>query len=99
MADIENLAHDLEEPRAVRLLAEWLAIDHNETRLQAEKYLNDAQELYEYIVHVIKIQKSLGYVKWDREKVMRAFYDVLGGYQLTAYDKADSLLACLKEKE
>ena len=54
---IEALAKNLEEPRAVRLLAEWLAIDHNETRLEFEKYMEDAQELYEYITVIIGFSK------------------------------------------
>ena len=53
--EIRELADALEEPRAVRMLAEWLAIDHDETRLQYEKYMNDAQELYEYITVIIKL--------------------------------------------
>ncbi len=52
---IDELANDLKEPRAVRLLAVWLAIDHNETRLQFEKYMERAQELYEYITVIIRL--------------------------------------------
>ncbi len=51
---IEELANILEEPRAIRLLAEWLAIDHDETRLQYEKYMDGAQGLYEYITVILK---------------------------------------------
>ncbi len=51
---IENLADALEEPRVVRLLAEWLAIDHDKTRLQFNEHLEDAQELYDYIIYIIK---------------------------------------------
>ncbi len=36
----------------IRLLAEWIAIDHDETRLQWEKYQTEAQELADYL-HVI----------------------------------------------
>ncbi|GAI12483.1 unnamed protein product, partial [marine sediment metagenome] len=37
---IEELAKALEKPRALRLLAEWIAIDRGETYLQAEEYLS-----------------------------------------------------------
>lgn len=50
---IDELAKALEEPRAIRLLAEWLAIDHDETRLQFEKYLESAQGLYDYVIVVM----------------------------------------------
>ncbi len=50
----DELAELLEEPRAIRLLAEWLAIDHDETRLQYEKYMESAQELYDYVTIVIR---------------------------------------------
>ncbi len=52
---VNELAEKLEEPRAVRLLAEWVAIDHDETRLQYEKYMTAAQELYEYITVGIRM--------------------------------------------
>ena len=42
---INRLARDL----AILRLAEWIAIDHDETRLQAEKYMQDAEELDGYI--------------------------------------------------
>jgi len=48
--EIEKLANDLEEPRAVRLLAEWLAIEHDKTRLQGDEYMEAAQELYDYLL-------------------------------------------------
>ena len=47
--EVDKLAKALEKPRALRLLAEWIAIDKGETRLQAEKYIKDAQELYDYL--------------------------------------------------
>ena len=47
---IEELARQLEEPRAVRLLAEWLAIEHDKTRLQGDEYMEAAQELYDYLL-------------------------------------------------
>ena len=47
--EVGKLAKALEKPRAIRLLAEWIAIDKGETRLQAEKYIKDAQELYDYL--------------------------------------------------
>jgi len=56
MNEIDKLANNLEEPRAIRLLAEWLAIDHNETRLEYEKYMESASELYEYILYVIDMR-------------------------------------------
>ena len=56
--ELRELSEKLEEPRAVRMLAEWLAIDHDETRLQYEKYMADGQELYEYITVIIKMQHS-----------------------------------------
>lgn len=31
------------------LLAEWIAIKHGETRLQANKYQDEAQELFDYL--------------------------------------------------
>lgn len=43
-------------PDAIRLLAEWIAIDHDETRLQWEKYQTEAQELADYL-HVIGFRK------------------------------------------
>ena len=46
---IEQLAKDLEHPRAIRLIAEWLAIDHDETRYQSEIYLKDAEEFEEFL--------------------------------------------------
>ena len=65
---IAQLARDLEEPRALQLLAEWVAIERDETRLQADKYLEAAQELYDYLLAIgfrliplikEKIEKSL----------------------------------------
>ena len=50
--EIEKLANDLEEPRAVRLLAEWLAIEHDKTRLQGDEYMEAAQELYDYLLTI-----------------------------------------------
>ena len=47
---IEELARQLEEPRALRLLAEWLAIEHDKTRLQGDEYMEAAQELYDYLL-------------------------------------------------
>jgi len=44
------LAKALEKPRAFLLLAEWIAIERGETRLQAEKYIEDAHELYDYLI-------------------------------------------------
>ncbi|KKL52709.1 hypothetical protein LCGC14_2282760 [marine sediment metagenome] len=58
MSDQDELANLLEEPRAVRLLAEWLAIDHDETRLQYEKYWESAQELYDYITVILSIKRG-----------------------------------------
>jgi len=55
---VNELADALEEPRAVRMLAEWLAIDHDETRLQYDKYMDNAQELYEYITVICKMQHT-----------------------------------------
>lgn len=46
---IEELAQDLEEPRALRLLAEWIAIEHNKTRLEAPEYLEEAQSLSDWL--------------------------------------------------
>jgi len=48
--EIEKLSKALEKPRAFLLLAEWIAIERGETRLQAEKYIEDAQELYDYLI-------------------------------------------------
>ena len=45
---IDQLASDI----ALILLAEWIAIDHNETRLQAHKYQEEAQDLVDYL-HII----------------------------------------------
>ncbi len=71
---VNELADKLEEPRAVRLLAEWLAIDRDETRLQFEKYMTDAQELYEYITIIIGLPNNPDYVPWDREKVAEKYW-------------------------
>ena len=45
---IDKLSADI----AVYLLAEWIAIDHNETRHQALSYMDEAQELADYL-HII----------------------------------------------
>ena len=46
---VDELARQLEEPRALYMLAEWIAIDKGLTRLEAERYLGEAQELYDYL--------------------------------------------------
>jgi hypothetical protein len=43
--EINQLAQDLYLP----LLAQWIAIENNETRLQADQYMNQAQELADYL--------------------------------------------------
>jgi hypothetical protein len=43
--DVDKLAADL----AIVLLAEWLAIDHGQTRLQWVKYQEQALELADYL--------------------------------------------------
>lgn len=43
--EIDRLAADL----SVVSLAEWIAIEHGETRLQAEKYKEEAQGLAELL--------------------------------------------------
>jgi len=47
---IDELAKVLEKPRAIRLLADWMAIDKGETRNQGAKYIKDAEELYDYLI-------------------------------------------------
>jgi len=42
---IDKLAKDL----ALILLAEWIAIEHGKTRLQALEYMEEAQELADYL--------------------------------------------------
>ncbi len=42
---LDQLAHDL----SVSAIAEWLAIQDNKTRLQAEDYWTEAVEFVEYI--------------------------------------------------
>jgi hypothetical protein len=42
---VEKLSHDL----LIMFIAQWIAIDHGKTRLQADQYLTDAQELYDYL--------------------------------------------------
>ncbi|MFA5049054.1 MAG: hypothetical protein WC516_08575 [Patescibacteria group bacterium] len=37
------------DERILKLLAEWIAIEHDETRLQWSKYLVEAQELADYL--------------------------------------------------
>lgn len=37
------------DDRTIKLLAEWIAIDHDETRLQWPKYLVEAKELADYL--------------------------------------------------
>ena len=37
------------DERILKLLAEWIAIEHGETRLQWSKYLVEAQELADYL--------------------------------------------------
>ena len=46
---IDELAEALEKPRAIRLLADWIAIDKGKTRLQGAEYLEQAEELYDYL--------------------------------------------------
>ncbi len=46
--EVSNLAEGL----AVTLLSQWLAIENNETRLQGIKYIEQAQELADYL-HII----------------------------------------------
>ncbi len=43
--DIDELACGL----AMVLLAEWIAIEHGETRLQANKYMEEAEGLQAYL--------------------------------------------------
>lgn len=44
-----NLSIKISKKELLVKLAEWLAIDHGETRSQYEGYLNDAQELMDYL--------------------------------------------------
>jgi len=44
-SEIDKLASDL----ALVLLAEWIAIDHDKTRLQALEYMEEAQELADWL--------------------------------------------------
>lgn len=53
MNDIDKLAEALEEPRAIRLLAERLAIEHDKTALQYAEHMEDAQELYEFLAVIV----------------------------------------------
>jgi hypothetical protein len=40
---------DLDEEIALQLLGEWLAIQDGKTRLEGKDYLEDAQELADYL--------------------------------------------------
>jgi len=54
-ANIDGESKERPKPQdadLIRLLAEWIAIDHDKTRLQWEQYLTEAQELADYL-HVI----------------------------------------------
>ena len=70
--DVERLARELEEPRALRLLAEWLAIDHDETRLQYEKYMESAQELYDYITVIMGYKVKHEYESNIKPKLLKS---------------------------
>ena len=35
-----------------QLLAEWVAIEHGKTRLQADEYMEEAQQLYDYLLAI-----------------------------------------------
>lgn len=37
------------DKKTLKLLAEWIAIEHDETRLQWNKYTEEAQELADYL--------------------------------------------------
>ena len=43
--DVDKLAKDL----SLILLAEWIAIEHGKTRLQALEYIEEAQELTDWL--------------------------------------------------
>ena len=45
MSDVDTLARDL----AIHLLAQWIAIDHGQTRLQGDGYMLAAEELADYL--------------------------------------------------
>ncbi len=68
LRDEDKLANQLEEPRVVRLLAEWIAIDHDETRLEYDMYMEEAQELYDYI-KVVVVPKAL--IDPERKQVIK----------------------------
>lgn len=55
--DIKQLERDLD---TIKPIAEWLAIYHDKTRLQWNKYIKDAGELLDYL-------DILGYRKFIKE--------------------------------
>jgi hypothetical protein len=46
---IKALAKDLEKTCVIHLLAEWIAIENDESSLQAETFMEHAQELHDYL--------------------------------------------------
>lgn len=57
-SDLDELAQGI----AIVLLAEWIAIENNETRLQAMKYMDEAQGLADWL-------KVIGYELGSRRKL------------------------------
>lgn len=60
---------------ALILLAEWIAIEHGKTRLQAKEFMDKAQELFDYI-HVIgfrNVGNSLEYTAGQKNAVKEIF--------------------------
>lgn len=69
----------------LELLAEWIAIEHNETRLQSQKYLEEAQHLADWLQIIgyrlgatLPLYKGIRYypeaaVRQERERIIQAY--------------------------
>ena len=93
---VDELAQLLDEPRAVRLLAEWLAIDGNETWLEFEKYMEPAQSLYDYLV-ILRLKPAPKADPKLREKIEEIVDHVLSMEALIVLDLDKQKVEALKD--
>lgn len=95
---IDKLAKELEVPRALRLLAEWVAIENNETRLQAEKYVDEAQQLADYLYVIgYRLFPSIPSSEQVREQLTKTI-DAAGLYDsgISPRELTDQILAIIQ---
>jgi hypothetical protein len=76
--EINQLAQRLYLP----LLAQWIAIENNETRLQADKYLEDAQELADWlsVIGYITKESHLKIIKEAEKQLIEEITKSIDGF-------------------